>query len=130
MKIMQKDTITSLELLEQINFFRKKERDLKNDCENRLLAEIGHDGILKTIRDEFCEEISLGELNESKYTNDRGREYPMFVLSLDYAKQILLRESKYVRKAVIAYIRELESTIKALQDKTLDKKQQLEAMKR
>jgi len=36
MELKLKDTVTSLELLEQINFFRKKERELE-EKENRLL---------------------------------------------------------------------------------------------
>ena len=102
MELKLKDTVTSLELLEQINFFRKKERELE-EKENRLLKNINHDSLLKIIRDEFEEEISLGELNESNYKS-RGKEYPMFILTFNQGKQILARESKTVRKAVFVYI--------------------------
>ena len=94
MELKLKDTVTSLELLEQINFFRKKERELE-EKENRLLKNINHDSLLKIIRDEFEEEISLGELNESTYKS-RGKEYPMFILTFNQGKQILARESKIV----------------------------------
>ncbi|MGL5707481.1 MAG: ORF6C domain-containing protein [Aeromonas sp.] len=97
--IKRKETITSLELLEQINFFRKQE-------ENK--TELRHDTLLGIIRDEFEEEISLQKILESTYKNDRGREYPMFVLGLNQSKQVLMRESKFVRKAVINYIEKLE----------------------
>lgn len=128
MRIMQKDTITSLELLEQINAFRKIESEKYPD--NRLFVEIKHDSLLKIIRDEFDEEISLGELNESSYKNSRGKIYPMFVLTHSQAKQVLLRENKIVRRGVIKYIEKLEETIKLLQERKLDKKQQVEAMKK
>jgi len=97
-----KEFITSLELLEQINFFRK---------ENKEKTELGHNDLLKIIRDEFSEEISLGKISQSNYKNDRGREYPMFKLTLSQAKQVLVRESKFVRKSVIAKLEQLEKAI-------------------
>lgn len=109
-----KDTITSLELLEQINIFRREEG-------NR--TELGHNDLLKVIRDEFEEEISLGKISQSTYINSRGKEYPMFVLTLNQAKQVLMRESKYVRKAVILYIEKLENQVMELQNKVSTKDQ-------
>lgn len=99
----KKDKITSLEIVTEINKFRKEEGN-KN--------ELRHDNLLQIIRDEFSEEISLLKIQESTYKNDRGREYPMFILSLNQAKQILMRESKFVRKAMINYIEKLEEKIK------------------
>lgn len=96
--VKRKETITSLELMEQINFFRDQEGN-----ETKL----GHNGILKVIRDEFEEEISLGKISQSTYKN-RGKDYPMFILTLSQSKQVLMRESKFVRKAVIQYIEKLE----------------------
>lgn len=101
--IEKKDKITSLEIVAEINKFRKEEGN-KN--------ELRHDNLLQIIRDEFSEEISLLKIQESTYKNDRGREYPMFILSLNQAKQILMRESKFVRKAMINYIEKLEEQIK------------------
>lgn len=98
-----KETITSLELVEQINIFRKQEGSK---------TELGHNDLLKIIRDEFEEEISLGKISQSTYTNERGREYPMFELTLSQAKQVLVRESKFVRKAVIQHIEKLEEKLK------------------
>jgi len=94
--------MTSLELVEQINLFRK-ELDGK--------AELRHDTLLGIIRDEFEEEISLQEILESNYTTERGKTYPMFNLTHAQAKQVLVRESKAVRKAVVRYIEELEKKI-------------------
>jgi len=72
MQMIKKDTITSLELLEQINLFRSKERELSlENKNNRLLSDRTHDNLIKAIRDEFSEEISLGELNESNYSSSR-----------------------------------------------------------
>lgn len=102
--------ISSLELVEQINIFRRQEREIYNEEKNRLYADITHDSLLKIIRDEFEEEIGIGELNETPYTHPQNKqEYKMFLLTTSQAKQVLVRESKMVRKAVIAYIEKLES---------------------
>ena len=98
-----KDAITSLELVEQINLFRSKDGSK---------AVLRHDTLLDIIRDEFSEEISLQKILESKYKNERGREYPMFILTFSQAKQVLVRESKAVRKAVIKYLEELENKLR------------------
>ncbi len=113
-EIRVKDTITSLELLEQINIFRKEEG-------NR--ATLQHYDLLKVIRDEFEEEIGLGEISLSSYKNSQNKEQPMFILTLNQAKQVLMRESKFVRKAVILYIEKLENQVKELQNKISTKDQ-------
>lgn len=113
-KLINKNTITSLELLKQINLFRKQEGNK---------TELGHNDLLKVIRDEFEEEISLGKISQSTYMTDRGREYPMFELKTTQAKQVLVRESKFVRKAVIHYIEELENKLKAVTYKPMSEAQ-------
>lgn len=98
------EKITSLELVHQINLFREKEG-------NRAVLQ--HSDLLKVIRDEFEEEIGLGIISDTPYKHPQnGQEYPMFELTLSQAKQVLVRESKFVRKAIIAYIEQLESKIK------------------
>ena len=124
-ELMDKNDMTSLELLEQVNLFRKEEykEKLKNNTlteaekEKGKFTELRHDTLLDIIRDEFDEEISLQKILESTYKNSRGKEYPMFILTLNQAKQVLLRESKYVRRAVIQYIEKLEQIIKELSEK-------------
>lgn len=100
--INNKENITSLEILEQINFFREKEGKKKP---------LRHDNLLKIIREEFEEEIRDLKIEESNYKNSRGREYPMYILTLSQGKQVLTRESKYVRRAVIHRIEELQSQL-------------------
>lgn len=124
-ELINKNEMTSLKLLEQINLFRQEEYKIKK--ENRTLTEaeikresyveLRHDTLLDIIRDEFEEEISLQKILESTYKNDRGKEYPLFILTLNQAKQVLLRESKYVRRATIQYIEKLEQFIKELPEK-------------
>lgn len=101
-ELINKDSITTLELLKQINIFREQEG-------NR--AELQHYDLLKVVRDEFEEEIGLGKISVSSYKNSQNKEQPMYILTLNQAKQILVRESKFVRKAMIHYIEELEKQL-------------------
>ena len=100
-QLTKKESMTSLELLKEINIFREKEGKE---------TEMQHKTLLGIIRDEFEEEISQQELLLSNYYS-RGKEFPMFILTLAQSKQVLSRESKYVRKAVIKYIENLEQQL-------------------
>ncbi len=102
MNLATKENMTSLELLEQINLFRKKEGNKK---------ELRHFDLLNIIRNEFEEEITDRKISVSEYKDKTGRKLPMFILTLSQAKQVLVRESKYVRRAVIEYIEKLEKVI-------------------
>ena len=120
MELIKQQKITSLELTKQINVFRKEEYDykiennlslgkveLKNGCYTELL----HKSLLEIIRDEFEKEINEQKILPVSYVDEKGEERPMFNLTHDQAKQILMRESKFVRKAVIEYINKLEEFI-------------------
>ena len=101
-KLEEKGNITSLELLDQINFFREQEGNS---------TKLRHDTLLNIIRDEFKEEISLQYILESDYENERGKKYPMFILTFLQATQVLVRESRLVRKGVIKYIGALQEKL-------------------
>lgn len=101
-ELVKKETLTSLELVKEINLFREQEG-------NR--SELLHKDLLKIIRDEFSEEINEGKISPVEYMDAKGENRPMFVLTLSQSKQVLVRESKFVRKAVIAYIEKLENAI-------------------
>lgn len=147
MKAIQKNkTITSLELLKKINELREKEYLEKAKVGTLTEAErkrgkfikLRHNNFIKVIRDEFSEEITglkiylsedLGKCNKdtntdkgkiyvNKYKDKSGKENEMFVLALNQAKQVLMRESKYVRKAVIGYIDYLENQNRQLEELT------------
>lgn len=94
--------MTSLKLVEQINIFRKEE-------DNK--SELAHSDLLKIIREEFEEEIAEGNISCGSYKDKNNQDRPMFDLTLSQAKQVLVRESKIVRKAVIKYIEELEKKL-------------------
>lgn len=104
--VLTKDRkITSLELLKEINFFRNQES-------NYGKTEIKHKDLLKIIRSEFDEEIREGKISPSQYNQEMPtggvKKLPMFNLTISQAKQVLVRESKVVRKAVIKRLEELE----------------------
>ena len=95
-----KNEITSLELLAEINKFRKEEG---------IKKELGHNDLLKVIRDEFSEEINEGKISPVTYKDKKGEKRPMFILTLSQARQVLVRESKFVRRAVIHFLEKLEN---------------------
>lgn len=100
---LEKDKISSLEILEQINLFRGKEG-------NR--AKLQHKDLLEIIRNEFEEEMGQRKISPTSYKDQWNREQPLFNLTLNQAKQILIRESKFVRRAIIHYIENLENKLK------------------
>lgn len=102
MDLLAKDSISSLELCEQINIFRQQEGR----------SRLTHGDLLKVIRDEFEEEIGQGKISLSEYLNSQSKKQPMYILTLSQAKQVLVREHKTVRKAVIKYIEVLEEKLK------------------
>lgn len=106
LELKNKGFITSLELVSQINLFRA------NECK----SELRHDTIRSIIKDEFEEEILSQKILEKSIQSNGGRPSLVYELTLSQAKQVLVRESKFVRKAVIAYIEKLESEIQ--QNKT------------
>ena len=103
--ITPKKTITSLELVEQINLFRKEEGKE---------TELQHKTMLAIIRDEFEEEIGQQKILPTSYKDQWNREQPMFELTITQGKQVLLRESKFVRRHVVAWLESLEQTIKPM----------------
>ena len=96
--LIMKSEITSLELLAEINKFRKEEG---------IKKELLHKSLLDIIRDEFSEEIDRQKILPMSYRY--GRNQPMFILTLSQARQVLVRESKFVRRAVIHILEKLEN---------------------
>lgn len=117
-------TITSLELLELINIFRQKEYEFKKqnktltEAENKRghYVELLHKSLLDIIREEFKEEIDEQKILPISYKDSYNREQLMYTLSLEQGKQVLLRESRFVHKAIIQYIDKLENKVKKLEE--------------
>lgn len=159
MEFLSKESINSKELLKQINYFReieyqeKKEKNLLTEAQKKRghYIELRHDTLLNIIKSEFNLKIDLQNILEMlkeivkqknepiyvdgifvlTYIDKWNRQQPMFILTIDQAKQVLLRESKIVRKAVINYLNLLEKKIRELErkkGKTI-RKQETEAIK-
>ena len=159
MEFLSKESINSKELLKQINLFREmeyKEKEANNTLTEAQkkrghYIELRHDNLLRTIKDEFNLKIDLLNFEEtlkeivkqknepiyvdgifvSTYIDKWNRQQPMFILTIDQAKQVLLRESKVVRKAVIQYLNLLEKRIRELERKKgkITRKQETNSIK-
>lgn len=129
-----KEMITSLELVKQINIFREEEYNYKIqnglelgkvEARNGHYTELLHQDLLNIIRDEFEEEIQARKISvlsyEAEVGNGAKKELPMFELTLEQAKQVLIRESKYVRKAILEYIKKLEQLVMDLKNGITEK---------
>ena len=145
MEFLSKESINSKELLKQINIFREmeyKEKEANNTLteaqkKRGRYIELRHDNLLRTIRDELNIKIDLLNFEEmlkekeqlnfepmfidgifiSTYKDKYDREQMMFILTIDQAKQVLLRESRIVRSKVIEYLNLLEKRIRQLERK-------------
>ena len=122
MEILNKSTITSLELLNQINIFRKEEgTKVTNHKDLLIIIETEFTDInRKRVEGGVCPKTVASitqQLKEecieiSSYIHPQNKqEYPLYILGTAQAKQCLLKESKVVRKAVIKYIDELEKQL-------------------
>ena len=100
--LANKETVTSLELLEQINIFREQEGKSK----------LEHYQILRKIRDEF----TADKIIVSKYKDKTGKENDMYILTFNQSRQLATRESKKVRTAIFEYIEKLENAIIKVQE--------------
>ncbi|MFA1745273.1 hypothetical protein ACDQ58_09955 [Fusobacterium animalis] len=145
MEFLSKESINSKELLKQINYFREieyKEKEANSTLTEAQkkrghYIELRHDTLLNIIKSEFNLKIDLQNILEmlkekeqlnfepmfidgifiSTYKDKYDREQIMFILTIDQAKQVLMRESKVVRKAVIQYLNLLEKRIRELERK-------------
>ena len=157
MEFLSKESINSKELLKQINIFREmeyKEKEVNNiltEAEKKRgkFVKLGHDTLLKIIKKEFNLKIDLENIFEmlkdrqnilpmfidgifiSTYKDKYDREQIMFILTIDQAKQVLLRESRIVRIKVIEYLNLLEKRIRQLERKKgiTARKEETEAIK-
>lgn len=140
MEFLSKESINSKELLKQINIFREmeyKEKEANNTLteaqkKRGRYTKLKHKTLLGIIRNEFNIQVneqnilpvenkiiptSVNGIFETSYKDDKGELRPMFILTIDQAKQVLLRESKIVRRKVIEYLNLLEKRIRQLERK-------------
>ncbi|PMC71069.1 hypothetical protein CJ209_01820 [Fusobacterium nucleatum] len=157
MEFLSKESINSKELLKQINYFREieyKEKEANNTLTEAQkkrghYTELQHKTLLNIIKSEFNLKIDLQNILEmlkdrqnilpiyidgifvSTYKDKYDRDQIMFILTIDQAKQVLMRESKVVRKAVIQYLNLLEKRIRELERKKgkITRKQETDSIK-
>lgn len=93
---------SSLFLVEQINVFRKEEGN-----EIVLL----HKSLLSKIEKEFDEEIAGQNILPSSYLAGNGKQEKCYELTFEQSLQILMSESKTVRKRVIEVLKEQQKQL-------------------
>jgi hypothetical protein len=96
---------SSLFLVEQINLFRKEEGK----------SELAHFTLLAKIESEFEEEIGDKKILVTSYTDKSNRQSKCYELTFEESLQILMSESKTVRKRVVEVLKEQQEQIKKLQ---------------
>lgn len=85
LEVSKNGTISSLDLLKEVNFWRAKE----SENSEKQRTELRHDTLLNIIRDEFEEEISLQKILESEYINERGRKLIINIIEQNSVKKAL-----------------------------------------
>lgn len=104
-KLKKKDSITSWELMQIINVFRKEE--------NRK-TKLEHYDLIKAIRKEFAEDLRNGNISVSQETqqipmpNNASKNIKVIRLTLKQSLRMLTKESIHVRRKVFEYIEYLE----------------------
>lgn len=91
MKFDKIKTFSSIYLCERVNFYRREE----------FKKELLHKSLLEKIRKEFEEEINEQEILPVVYKDQKGQDRPMFELTYEQSLQLLMSESKIVRKRVV-----------------------------
>lgn len=119
-ELAKKGTITSLELVAEINLFRNEEG-------NR--SDLRHADLLRVIEDEFEEEIGERKISSTSYTDKSNRQSKCYELTKSQATQVLVRESKFVRKAIIAKLEKLEVKPLSLEDVLIQQLQLTKALR-
>ena len=154
--INSKELLKQINIFREMEYKEREANNTLTEAQKKRghYIELRHDNLLRTIRDEFniqdnrlnFEEVKRGNaVNknavknnnhyngpvETSYKDDKGELRPMFILTIDQAKQVLLRESKVVRKAVIQYLNLLEKRIRQLERKKgiTARKEETEAIK-
>lgn len=104
-QIGEKEYITSLELVEQINLCREQEK-------GSSYKPLKHTIMVGLIEFEFEEEIFDCVILPVFVKNRNGESQKIYHLSFKQAKQVLMYETRLVRKQVISYVECLENAQK------------------
>lgn len=102
--ILVEGKMKSTEVVAQLNIFREMEGSKVKP----------HNDFMKSIRVEFEEEIAEGNISQCFYDTKFNKNLPQYLLTTDQAKQMLMKESKTVRRAMVQYINSLEKEVERL----------------
>ena len=91
-------------LVEQINIFRKEEGNN---------TELLHKNLLVKIESEFDEEIGQLKIQPSSYLAGNGKQEKCYELTFEQALQILMSESKSVRKKCVEVLKAQQQLIES-----------------
>lgn len=120
-KLKKKDSITSKELVEIINYFRKEE--------NRK-SMLEHYDLIKAIRKEFKNDLQVGNISDLQETQKISTSNKGYInitvirLTLKQALRMLTKESIFVRRKVFEYIEYLEQENERLRRELENRKNQ------
>jgi phage regulator Rha-like protein len=107
-------TMTSLAIVKLINTLRKEEGNL---------TELRHSDFLAKIELEFLEEINERKISLVNYKDKKGEIRKQYELNKTQTIQILMSESKTVRRAVVQYVEHLEKENELLRNELVLKEQ-------
>lgn len=136
LRLIDNERVSSLQLLKLINELRSKEYELRelngtlNEVQKKRgkSVELRHSDFMLIIEDELLDDLGgmrkiSYTLKKSYYINEQNNQtYSYYELSLEEARLVLLRESKFVRFKVLEYIKELEEEIYKLKNANNSKK--------
>ena len=120
-KLKKKDSITSKELVEIINHFRKEEK-------RKSMLE--HYDLIKAIRKEFKDDLQVGNISDLQETQKISTSNKGYInitvirLTLKQALRMLTKESIFVRRKVFEYIEYLEQENERLRRELENRKNQ------
>lgn len=120
-KLQKKDSITSKELVEIINHFRKEEK-------RKSMLE--HYDLIKAIRKEFKDDLQVGNISDLQETQKISTSNKGYInitvirLTLKQALRMLTKESVFVRRKVFEYIEYLEQENERLRRELENRKNQ------
>ena len=136
LRLIDNERVSSLQLLKLINELRNEEYELRElngtltqaQINRGKSVELRHSDFMLIIEDELLDDLGgmrkiSYTLKKSYYINEQNNQtYPYYELSLEEARLVLLRESKFVRFKVLEYIKELEKEIYKLRNANNSKK--------
>ena len=123
--------ISSFELLDQINLFRSLDAKKSKLAHRTLLSIIIRDEFSEDEGSDLQEQRILQSFRIRELPNGGHKNEPYYELTISQAKQVLLRESKLVRRKVIEYLENFErafaNSMKRAMEPIIDRMDKIES---